>query len=975
MSVRVAAAMVLAALLPFTSSSLVAQPGTPAMASAPRAMTPMDIAAWKSIRTPQLSHDGQWFAYVLAPNEGDAEVILRQVAANGREHRFAVGDAGSSPSLSLSADGKWAAFLTWPKAEEAARMRRERRPIQGKAVIVELASGRTREIDKVRALAFSGERPRWIALHGYGPDAPAGGPTGGGGGAAPVGAPTPGTLPGGGGGAGGANARAVGTDLVLHELGTATLLNVGNVNEYAFDHSGRWLAYTIDATNKLGNGVQLRDMTAGTVRGIDAGERATYRRLAWADTMPAFSVLRTTIDSSGKDTVITAMGVSRVGSPQERTVAISHAGRADWPAGTRVSTERAPRWSHDLDGLFFGLATVPPAVPRDSQLTDDDRPSLRLWHDKDQRLPSQQDVQATQDRTFSFLAAFWPGSDKVVRLTDEAARTGSTTDLDRWVVSNDVTPYQRQASVDGINRRDVYVVNPRTGEKRLALQGQQGMASPSPDGRRMAYWHDGEWHVLDMATLAKTPLTTGGRFINVEDDHNVDRPSYPLFGWAEDGNAFLASDGWDVWRVNVSGGAPVNLTKDGKAKGIRYGRPMMLDPRQRGVNMNAPFMITAREERTKREGILRVDPRAGRITALEWKDARIMPMKARNADVWVAAISTAARYPDYWRVTWGGDSLRLTDGAPNMNGVAWTPGARLVTYVSDKGDTLQGALYLPAGYEEGKAYPTVTYIYEKMSDNLHTFSNPTFSSSYTPSIYTSRGFAVFQPDIVYTINDPGMSAVWSVIPAIKAAVATGIVDEGKVGLHGHSWGGYQTAFLVGQTNIFKSAVAGAPLTDMVSMYSSVYWNTGSANQPIFQSSQGRFKGNFIENREAYERNSPNRFADRISTPLIILHNDRDGAVDYNQGITFYNTLRQLEKDVILLEYQGENHGLSQLKNRRDYTIRLMEWWDTHLKGQPAPDWIAKGVPRLEMDEHYRARTPLYTPPKKDTTKAAPTIVP
>jgi len=303
-----------------------------------------------------------------------------------------------------------------------------------------------------------------------------------------------------------------------------------------------------------------------------------------------------------------------------------------------------------------------------------------------------------------------------------------------------------------------------------------------------------------------------------------------------------------------------------------------------------------------------------------------------------------------------------------MNGLAWSAGARLVTYVSDKGDTLQGALFLPAGYEEGKKYPTVTYIYEKMSDNLHNFYAPSFSSSYTPSIYTSRGYAVYMPDIRYTINDPGMSAVWSVIPAIKAAVATGVVDEAKIGLHGHSWGGYQTAFLVGQTNLFKSAVAGAPLTDMVSMYSSVYWNTGSANQPIFQSSQGRFKGNFIENREAYERNSPNRYANKINTPLIILHNDKDGAVDYNQGITFYNTLRQLDKDVILLEYQGENHGLSQLKNRRDYTMRLMQFWDHHLKGEPASEWLDKGIPRLEMDRHYRELKPLYSPPKKADAK-------
>jgi dipeptidyl aminopeptidase/acylaminoacyl peptidase len=214
---------------------------------------------------------------------------------------------------------------------------------------------------------------------------------------------------------------------------------------------------------------------------------------------------------------------------------------------------------------------------------------------------------------------------------------------------------------------------------------------------------------------------------------------------------------------------------------------------------------------------------------------------------------------------------------------------------------------------------------------------------------------VLDPDIVYHVNDPGMSAVWAVVPAVRAAVATGIVDEANVGLWGHSWGGYQTAFLVTQTNIFKAAIAGAPLTDMVSMYSSVYWNTGGANQAIFESSQGRFKGNFIDNYDAYIRNSPAFHADKVTTPLMILHNDKDGAVDFNQGITYFNTLRQLGKDVIMLEYVGENHGLSRPVNQRDYAARMAEYFDHHLKGAPAADWIINGVPRLRMDEHLRAR--------------------
>ncbi len=296
---------------------------------------------------------------------------------------------------------------------------------------------------------------------------------------------------------------------------------------------------------------------------------------------------------------------------------------------------------------------------------------------------------------------------------------------------------------------------------------------------------------------------------------------------------------------------------------------------------------------------------------------------------------------------------------------------RLVDYVTEKGDSLQGALYLPANYEPGKKYPMLVTIYEKRSQLANTFVTPNETSTPNRSLYTSRGYAVLDPDIVYKVNDPGMSAVWCVVPAVKAAIATGVVDSANVGLWGHSWGGYQTAFLVTQTNIFKSAIAGAPLTDMVSMYSSIYWNTGGANQAIFESSQGRFKGNVAENTEAYVRNSPVFHAEKVKTPLIILHNDKDGAVDFNQGITYYNTLRQLGKDVILLEYVGENHGLARPINQKDYAGRMREWFDAYLKGAPAPDWMKSGIPRLQMAEHLRLRSAADSV----ATEPKPAIVP
>jgi len=239
------------------------------------------------------------------------------------------------------------------------------------------------------------------------------------------------------------------------------------------------------------------------------------------------------------------------------------------------------------------------------------------------------------------------------------------------------------------------------------------------------------------------------------------------------------------------------------------------------------------------------------------------------------------------------------------------------------------------------------------------------------SAYTSNGYAVLMPDIVYKVNDPGLSAVACVVPAVKAAVASGVVDAARVGIHGHSWGGYQTAFLVTQTDTFKAAVAGAPLTDMVSMYSLIYRNTGGTNQAIFESSQGRFYGGYWDNLEAYQRNSPVYHARNVHTPLMILHNDKDGAVDQTQGIEYFNTLRRLQKPVIMLEYKGENHGLRKPENLQDYTVRMREYFDYYLMDKPAPKWLTDGVPLLKMKDHLDERTREMGTPANTTPGSAP----
>jgi dipeptidyl aminopeptidase/acylaminoacyl peptidase len=610
-----------------------------------------------------------------------------------------------------------------------------------------------------------------------------------------------------------------------------------------------------------------------------------------------------------------------------------------------------------------------PSGPGSADEDEEDRPDLVIWHWKEARLQSLQQTEEGIDKNFSYLSVYRPDEDGFVRLADDDVRDVMPGPNGRWAIGTNNDEYELAANLDGREFRDVYAIDMRTGERTLMLEGIRWTFGLSPDEGHYLYYLDGHYHTYQLATgehrIVSQDVPTS--FINTESDLNVVDPPVSPIGWSSDGGSVLLYDNWDIWKVAAHGDAGVNLTVNGKQDGIRYRRRFRLDPDEEGIDLAKPIYLAPYGEWTKKSGIGRLNPGDTGVEMLTWADAAYGSLqKAEDADTYVFTRATFQDYPDYYTTD---QSFRrpqkITQANPQQAEFAWSSGSVLVDYESAKGDRLQAALHLPADYEEGKSYPTIVYIYERLSQTLNNYTVP-YHSGFNKSLYTSNGFAVLMPDITYTVNDPGMSAVWSVLPALEAAVATGVVDPERVGIHGHSWGGYQTAFLITQTDAFAAAVAGAPLTNMISMYSSIYWNWGASNQRIFESSQGRFTGGYWDLTEAYTRNSPVYFADEVETPLLLLHNDKDGAVDWNQGIEYFNTLRRLGKPVVMLQYVGENHGLRQPPNMKDYTVRMMEYFGHLLKGAEAPEWWTEGVPHLEMEDHLKERAHLVKPrDKKD----------
>lgn len=967
--------MPMAAMLAFVAVSLMFAP-LAAQNSAKRALTLDDVLAFRSLGQSVLSNDGNWLAYRVSPNQGDADVIVRSTSGD-KEWKIPVGE-GTMGQVVFSDDSAWIAISTAPTKKEADTARRARRTLQNGVTLINLATGDKTSIAKVRRFAFNGELGGWIALHRYGPEsapgAAASAAAGRGGGPAPAPAAAAGAT---------RDTRPRGTDLVLRELKTGADQNIGNVSEFAFNKSGKFLALVIDATDQAGNGVQVRDMTTGAISPIES-DKAFYERLSWVEEGDALAVLKGHDDTAWKERLYAVVGFTGFGTGAPKKVVYDPAKDSSFPKEMSISGNRTPGWTDGRDGLLFGIAALtkaepprrgagqapgesageaPQTPPAGGAAAEDtsDRPDVVIWHYKDPRLQSMQEVQEPRDRQFSYLSTYRVAENRFIRLADEEVRDVAPAPKDKWAIGSDVRAYELESNLTGRSFRDVYAINMATGERKLLKKQIRWEYQPSQDGTKWYCYENRHFWVFDLATGASKNITANvpTSFVNVENDQNVVDPPRAPVGWTSDSAWILLSDGWDVWKVSADASAPaVNLTVNGRKDSLRYRGRVRIDPEEKGIDLKKPQYFSVLGEWTKKQGYCVLEPESPGVKLLTWDDAAFGRLaKAKNADVWIYSRETLMDPPEIFVTNAKLENGRkVTNTHPEVEPFLWCSGSMLIEYKNAKGERLQGSLFLPANYEKGKQYPMIVYIYERLTQEHNNFSRPAVpGTGFNRAMYTSNGYAVLQPDIKYYVNDPGMSAVWAIVPAVKAAIATGVVDPKRIGLHGHSWGGYQTAFTVTQTDIFAAAVAGAPLTDMISMYSLIYKNTGGTNGAIFESSQGRFSSGPWDNWEAYTRNSPVAGAKNVKTPLMILSNDKDGAVDFTQGIEYFDTLRRLGKPVVLLEYPGENHGLAKQPNMQDYMVRMKEFFDHYLMGAPAPDWLENGVPRLKMQDHITDR--------------------
>ncbi len=486
-------------------------------------------------------------------------------------------------------------------------------------------------------------------------------------------------------------------------------------------------------------------------------------------------------------------------------------------------------------------------------------------------------------------------------------------------------------------------------------QNLQANAELSPEGKFIGWWDGHEFAYFAVPTAGGEPVNVSRGIPHPVHNELHDWPMIPYpygdAGWTENDQWFLVYDKHDIWAIDPTGRrAPRNVTEGvGRERNLRF-RYVRLDPEQEAIPESEPMLLRTLDLTSKATGFHR-----DRVRGEEQPRELVMadhwfgfPRKAADGEVVMLTRERFDEYPDLWVSDLVLEGMqKVSDANPQRSEYLWGT-AELVEWRSTDGKPLQGILYKPENFDPTEKYPMMVYFYEKMSDNLQRFRGPgPGSSSISVSFYVSRGYVVFIPDVHYRVGYPGESALDCVVSGVLSVLEKGFVDPERVGVQGHSWGGYQIAYLVTQTDIFAAAEAGAPVSNMTSAYGGIRWGSGMSRMFQYEKSQSRIGGSLWEARPQYIENSPLFWADKIDTPVLMMHNDEDGAVPWYQGIEFFVALRRLGKPAWMLNYNGEPHGLRKYQNKKDWAVRMQQFFDHYLLDAPAPVWLADGVPAVQ----------------------------
>lgn len=877
---------------------------SPALAqNASKSLTIDDLVTWQRITDREISDNGKWVACKMEPWEGDATVYL--YAAQGQE------TATFSPAdkFAFSASSGYLVVTQTPGKStvdslKILKTKEDKMPMN--TLVIYSVAGKKETIDSLKTFKLADEAD-WIAYQRGRKD----------------------------------------STLYVRSLDGSKTFQFPTVTDFQFAKKSGMLYYTSAAEGEAG--IFTLNPEKGSPALIKEG-KGVFKQTTFDEKGERLAFLY----CADKDSSYKALSLwlSEHNAPAKE---IATRGNKAFPAEWVINENGMLQFSKSASRLFFG--TTPEPRQKDTTQLAENRPNVQVWSWDEPVQYTVQNYNKEKDLKKSYQAVYNLGNGSIFQLANEELpniQLGNEGDAALALLSTS-RPYSLSSMWEARTRSDYYTVSLDNGERKQIAKADYGRFRLSPQGK-YAYWYgetDSCWYTIALAEGKLYRLTTPESFPAWDEENDV--PDYPYAhgaaGWTANDQSLLIYDRYDIWKFDPTAAtSPINLTVNGRKEKLSY-RLEQLDKEARFIDLGKPQLLKGFNETTKGYGFYnaRLSAPAAPKTLLAGNYMLRSINKAKNTDDVIYTMETFQQYPDIHYSTLAfKKSVQLTHGDKQQEGFIWGT-AELVSWISLDGRPLEGVIYKPANFDPNKKYPMMVNFYERNSETLYNYRMPEpHRSTIDYHLYNSNEYIIFNPDIRYVDGYPGESCYNCLMPGITMMIAKGYIDEKGIGAQGHSWGGYQVAYLATRTNLFSAIESGAPVVNMFSAYGGIRWGSGMARSFQYEHTQSRLGATPWSSPLRYLENSPLFTMDKVQTPILIMHNDADGHVPWYQGIEYFVAMKRLGKPCWLLNYTGEPHWPMHMANRIDFQRRMFQFFNHYLKNQKMPKWMSEGVPAVEQ---------------------------
>ena len=877
---------------------------SPAFAqNASKSLTIDDLVTWQRITDREISDNGKWVACKMEPWEGDATVYL--YAAQGQE------TATFSPAdkFAFSASSGYLVVTQTPGKStvdslKVLKTKEDKMPMN--TLVIYSVAGKKETIDSLKTFKLADEAD-WIAYQRGRKD----------------------------------------STLYVRSLDGSKTFQFPTVTDFQFAKKSGMLYYTSAAEGEAG--IFTLNPEKGSPALIKEG-KGVFKQTTFDEKGERLAFLY----CADKDSSYKALSLwlSEHNAPAKE---IATRGNRAFPAEWVINENGMLQFSKSASRLFFG--TSPEPRQKDTTQLAENRPNVQVWSWDEPVQYTVQNYNKEKDLKKSYQAVYNLGNGSIFQLANEELpniQLGNEGDAPLALLSTS-RPYSLSSMWEARTRSDYYTVSLDNGERKQIAQADYGRFRLSPQGK-YAYWYgetDSCWYTIALAEGKQYRLTTPESFPAWDEENDV--PDYPYAhgaaGWTANDQNLLIYDRYDIWKFDPTAATPpINLTVNGRKEKLSY-RLEQLDKEARFIDLGKPQLLKGFNEATKGYGFYnaRLSAPAAPKTLLAGNYMLRSINKAKNTDDVIYTMETFQQYPDIHYSTLAfKKSVQLTHGDKQQEGFMWGT-AELVSWISLDGRPLEGVVYKPANFDPNKKYPMMVNFYERNSETLYNYRMPEpHRSTIDYHLYNSNEYVIFNPDIRYVDGYPGESCYNCLMPGITMMIAKGYIDEKGIGAQGHSWGGYQVAYLATRTNLFSAIESGAPVVNMFSAYGGIRWGSGMARSFQYEHTQSRLGATPWSSPLRYLENSPLFTMDKVQTPILIMHNDADGHVPWYQGIEYFVAMKRLGKPCWLLNYTGEPHWPMHMANRIDFQRRMFQFFNHYLKKEKMPKWMSEGVPAVEQ---------------------------